>query len=74
MHDGEDDDDIVETLQQVAKSGGESLRNLQRKIALGLGPPVVHLSVRRRGVIRRDRKEYYRSLRRFPPGYAEGQR
>jgi hypothetical protein len=51
-----------------------SLRGLQRKISLGQGPPIVHLSPRRRGVIRRDRKQYYRSLRRFPPGYAEGQR
>jgi len=69
-----DDDDIVETLQEVADAGGLSLRGLQRKISLGQGPPIVHLSPRRRGVIRRDRKEYYRSLRRFPPGYAEGQR
>jgi hypothetical protein len=70
----DNDDEVVETLKEVADAGSQSLRNLQRIIARGQGPPIVHLSPRRRGVIRRDRKNYYRSLRRFPPGQSEEQR
>jgi hypothetical protein len=71
MRKRDDDDDKVESLQEVAYAGGLSLRSLQRRISAGEGPPIVHLSSRRRGVIRRDRKRYYQSLRRFPPGYTE---
>ena len=56
----------VLTLTEAAKRGRMNLRTLQRLNAAGDGPPIVHLSRRRRGIFEHD-LESWLDARRVPP-------
>jgi predicted DNA-binding transcriptional regulator AlpA len=55
---------------ETAKRAGFVRRSLERLIAKGEGPAVVHISARRRGVLESDLEEWLLSRRRAPPGEA----
>ena len=57
------------TLKQVADIEDRSLRQLQREIADGRGPPIVQLGPRTFRVTEEDLKAHHRSRRKLPPGY-----
>jgi hypothetical protein len=61
-----DDDDVVDPFPVVAKILGFSPSTLRRLIAKGKGPPVVELSDRRQGVMRRHRRSWAASRTRWP--------
>jgi len=48
------DDDIVDPIPLIARSGGFSPSTFRRLEAAGEAPPIVYLSKRRKGVRRRD--------------------
>jgi predicted DNA-binding transcriptional regulator AlpA len=52
------DDDVVEPLPEACRRIGVSYSTLRRLIAAGEGPPVVRLSQRRLGILRRHRREW----------------
>lgn len=43
-------------------------RSLERRIAVGEGPTIVHLGKRRRGILEFDLEEWLLSRRHAPPG------
>ena len=53
---------------EAAKKAGLVRRSLERLLAQGEGPAVVHISVRRRGVLESDLNEWLLSRRRPAPG------
>jgi predicted DNA-binding transcriptional regulator AlpA len=53
---------------EAAKKAGLVRRSLERLLARGEGPPVIHLSVRRRGVLEHDLEAWLLSRRHAPPG------
>jgi hypothetical protein len=55
---------------EAAARAGISLRHFERLVAQGLGPPIVVLGARRRGVIDDDNDQWIASRRTIPPGYA----
>jgi hypothetical protein len=61
-----DDDDLVDALSVVARETGISISTLNRQIASGDGPAVVALSARRKGIRRRDRREWLSRRTRSP--------
>jgi hypothetical protein len=46
-----------------------SLRQFQRRLARGEGPPVVQLGPRTFRVLEEDHDEHLRARRKLPPGY-----
>lgn len=60
----------VLSYDETAKRAGLVRRSLERQIAQGEGPAVVHISPRRRGVLESDLEEWLLSRRRAPPGKA----
>jgi predicted DNA-binding transcriptional regulator AlpA len=60
----------VLSYDETAKRAGLVRRSLERQIAQGEGPAVVHISARRRGVLESDLEEWLLSRRRAPPGKA----
>jgi hypothetical protein len=60
----------VLSYNEAAERAGIVRRSLQRLIACGDGPAIVHVSIRRRGVIEADLERWLLSRRRAPPGEA----
>lgn len=60
--------DMVLTLTEAAKRAGVNLRTLERLRSVGEGPPILHLTVKRRGVLASDLDAWVLSRRRVPPG------
>jgi predicted DNA-binding transcriptional regulator AlpA len=60
----------VLSYNEAAKRAGIVRRSLERQIAQGEGPAVVHISARRRGVLESDLEEWLLSRRRPAPGEA----
>jgi len=58
----------VLSYDEAAKKAGIVRRSLERLLARGEGPAVVHISVRRRGVLESDLNEWLLSRRRPAPG------
>jgi hypothetical protein len=61
-----DDDDVVDRLPVLADIIGVSLSTLNRLIAKGQGPPVLELSERRKGSMRRHWRPWLASRTRWP--------
>ena len=55
---GRSDDDVVETVAQVANTVGLSIATVRREIKKPDGPVVTRLSTRRLGITRRHRREW----------------
>jgi hypothetical protein len=53
---------------EAAKKAGLVRRSLERLLARGDGPAVVHMSVRRRGILEHDLELWLLSRRRPAPG------
>lgn len=60
----------VLSYDKAAETAGFVRRTLERLIAVGEGPPVIHISVRRRGILDSDLEEWLLKRRRLPPGEA----
>jgi predicted DNA-binding transcriptional regulator AlpA len=60
----------VISLDEAAKRSDLVRRSLERLISRGEGPAVVHISVRRRGVLETDLHEWLLSRRHPAPGAA----
>ena len=60
----------VLSYDKAAETAGFVRRTLERLIAVGEGPPVIHISVRRRGILDNDLEEWLLKRRRLPPGAA----
>jgi predicted DNA-binding transcriptional regulator AlpA len=60
----------VLSYDEAAKKAGLVRRSLERLLARGEGPPVIHISIRRRGVLETDLNEWLLSRRHAPPGEA----
>jgi hypothetical protein len=58
----------VITYQEAAERAGIVRRSLERLIAKGEGPAVVHVSIRRRGILEHDLEAWLLSRRHAPPG------
>lgn len=58
----------VLNFNEAAKRAGIARRTLERLIAIGEGPSVLHISTRRRGVLESDFDEWLSSRRRAAPG------
>jgi hypothetical protein len=58
----------VLSYDEAAGRAGIVRRSLERLIAIGEGPAVVHVSARRRGVIEADLEHWLLSRRRATPG------
>jgi predicted DNA-binding transcriptional regulator AlpA len=58
----------VLSYDEAAKKAGLVRRSLERLLARGEGPAIIHISVRRRGVLESDLNEWLLSRRRPPPG------
>jgi predicted DNA-binding transcriptional regulator AlpA len=56
------------SLKQAAERAGIARRSLERLIANGEGPSVVHITTRRRGVLVTDLDAWLLSRRRVAPG------
>ncbi len=56
------------SLKQAAERAGIVRRSLERLIANGEGPSVVHITTRRRGVLEADLDNWLLSRRRAAPG------
>jgi hypothetical protein len=57
--------------REAARRAQQSLRSLERQIAVGEGPPTVRLSQRRIGIFEEDLVKWLVSRRRLPPGSRE---
>jgi predicted DNA-binding transcriptional regulator AlpA len=57
--------DQIRSLRETAAILGLSMRQLQRLIAMGTGPAVIHLSERRVGISDADREAWVGSRRRI---------
>lgn len=53
--------------KKAARRANQSLRNLERQIAVGEGPPTIQLSPRRIGIAEDDLDAWLASRRRVPP-------
>jgi predicted DNA-binding transcriptional regulator AlpA len=62
-------DEILD-LTEAARRAGLGRRSLERLIASGEGPPVLHLTGKKRGVLASDIQEWVLSRRRAPPRQA----
>lgn len=60
----------VITYQEAAERAGIVRRSLERLIAKGEGPAVVHVSQRRRGILEHDLESWLLARRHAPPGEA----
>ena len=60
----------VLSYNEAAERAGIVRRSLERLIACGDGPAIVHVSIRRQGVIEADLERWLLSRRRAPPGEA----
>jgi hypothetical protein len=60
----------VLSYDKAAETAGFVRRTLERLIAVGEGPPVIYISVRRRGILDSDLEEWLLKRRRLPPGEA----
>jgi predicted DNA-binding transcriptional regulator AlpA len=58
----------VLSFTEAAKRAGIARRSLERLIANGEGPSVVHISTRRRGILEADYEKWLLSRRRAAPG------
>jgi hypothetical protein len=59
----------VITYQEAAeRAAGIVRRSLERLIAKGEGPAVVHVSIRRRGILEHDLEAWLLARRHAPPG------
>jgi predicted DNA-binding transcriptional regulator AlpA len=58
----------VMSYQEAAERAGIVRRSLERLIAKGEGPAIVHISTRRRGVLESDFERWLLSRRRAAPG------
>ena len=56
------------SFKQAAERAGIVRRSLERLIANGEGPSVVHISARRRGILEADLEKWLLSRRRVAPG------
>jgi hypothetical protein len=54
--------------REAARRAQQSLRSLERQIAVGEGPPIIRLSQRRIGIAEEDLEAWLASRRRVPPG------
>jgi hypothetical protein len=59
---------LMHTLDEAAKIARLVRRSLDREIARGTGPTIVHISPRRRGILDDDLKAWLMSRRRPAPG------
>jgi hypothetical protein len=57
------------TYKQFAEIEGTSVRSVQRRIAVGEGPPVTEISPRHKRISEEDAIGYWRRRRKLPPGY-----
>jgi len=62
---------LVLTFDEAAKRASFTRRHLERHLAEGTGPAVVHLGKRRRGILDVDLDRWLLSLRHPPPGEDE---
>ena len=53
---------------EAASRAGSARRSLERLIANGEGPAIVHISPRRRGILETDLEKWLLSRRRAAPG------
>lgn len=60
----------VLSYDEAAARAGIVRRSLERQIAKGEGPSVVHVSMRRRGILEGDLEKWLLSRRRAAPGDA----
>jgi hypothetical protein len=58
----------VFSYEQAAGRAGIVRRSLERLIAKGEGPAVIHVSERRRGILEHDLESWLLSRRHAPPG------
>jgi hypothetical protein len=58
----------VLSYDEAAKKAGLVRRSLERLLARGEGPAVIHISIRRRGVLETDLNEWLLARRHAPPG------
>ncbi len=58
----------VLTYNEAAQRAGVTRRTIERLIAVGEGPAVVHLTGRRRGILEDDLKSWLLARRRPAPG------
>ena len=58
--------------EEAAKRAGLVRRSLERLIARGEGPAIVHISDRRRGILESDLEKWLLSRRRPAPGGGQG--
>lgn len=61
----------VLNFDEAAQRGSFTRRTLERLIANGEGPSVVHISARRRGILETDWENWLLSRRRVAPGANE---
>ena len=64
----------VMSRREAARRTNQSLRNLERLLARGEGPPIIHLSPRRIVIAEVDLSAGLASRRRVPPGFKEDER
>jgi predicted DNA-binding transcriptional regulator AlpA len=69
-----DPTDIVNSLVDISARLGIHLRTLQRMLADGTGPPIVHLSARRLGVLESDYLNWIAARRRPLAGEPKARR
>jgi predicted DNA-binding transcriptional regulator AlpA len=60
----------VLSYDEAAKRANLVRRSLERRIAIGEGPAVIHLGKRRRGILESDLEAWIASRRHAPPGEA----
>ena len=58
----------VLSYDEAAKKAGLVRRTLERLLAQGEGPAVIHISIRRRGILESDLEAWVRSRRHRAPG------
>jgi predicted DNA-binding transcriptional regulator AlpA len=58
----------VLSYDEAAKKAGLVRRSLERLLARGEGPAVIHISIRRRGILESDLDIWVQSRRRPAPG------